>query len=176
MKSGLLLAIVLAAIAGACGGSAESNQTTTGDTFLAFATTFQGFRGWTSVHSDGPDPIKFSSIAGPRTEYINRLPARGATAFPVGTVIVEVHEGGDGKIFARVKRGGGFNSSGALDWEWFELAEAATGEVTITWRGFGPPVGESYGGDATGGCNGCHSGFRDNDYVASPKLQLSSLQ
>ena len=47
-------------------------------------------------------------------------------------------------IFAAVKHGGGFNSTGAKNWEWFELAEpnGVGGSVTITWRGLGPPPGD----------------------------------
>jgi hypothetical protein len=155
-----------------CGGSADP-ETASSETFLAFPAHFQDFRTWTAIHSDGPDPVKFPTVAGARTLYVNKLPPKGSRTYPIGTIIVEVHDDGDARIFARVKRGGGFNSDGALDWEWFELAEE-NGKVLVNWRGFGPPVGESYGGDKTG-CNNCHTSFKDNDFVGSAKLQLSSF-
>jgi hypothetical protein len=170
MRSWLLFFFALSSIG--CGGSAEP-ETSSSETFLAFPANFQDFRSWTSIHSDGPDPAKFPEVAGARTLYVNKLPPKGSKVYPVGTIIVEVHDDGDARIFARVKRGGGFNSDGALDWEWFELAEES-GKVIVNWRGFGPPVGETYGGDKTG-CNNCHSSFRDNDFVGSAKLQLSSF-
>jgi len=155
-----------------CGGNAEQ-ATGASDSFLAFPADFQSFRTWQSFHSDGPDPVKFPTVAGPRMMYVNKMPPKGSKTYPVGTMIVEVHEDGDKRIFARVKRGGGFNEGGALDWEWFELAEQ-DGKVLINWRGFGPPAGENYGGDKTG-CNACHGLFKDNDFVGEAKLQLSNL-
>mgnify|MGYP001550112068 CR=1 FL=1 len=71
-----------------------------------------------------------------------------------------------------MKRGGDFNGGGAKNWEWFELTE---NPVTIVWRGFGPPVGDTYGGDRNG-CNSCHvTCGSTNDYVCSAQLQLGSL-
>jgi hypothetical protein len=164
----------LTACALGCGG------TTAGDdaaptTFLAFTSTFAPFRTWTSFHSDGPadDGTFPPDVLGPRTQYINAVPPPGATEFPVGTVIVEARESGSEKIFAAVKRGGGFNATGAVDWEWFELTDQP---VTIAWRGFGPPAGEMYGGDPNGGCNACHAKCgASNDFICSPRLSLTTL-
>ncbi len=145
--------------------------------FIAFRSTFQPFRSWTSFHSDGPpdDGTFPADVLGPRTQYINQLPPHGATEFPMGTVIVEVRESGSREIFAGVKRGGGFNATGAKNWEWFELTEDA-GEVLLVWRGYGPPTNDSYGGDPNGGCNACHTACgAGNDYVCSPYLQLKSF-
>jgi len=155
----------------ACGGGGGGDPP---DVFLAFSTTFAPFRSWTSFHSDGPadDGTVTPDVLGPRTQYINQAPAHGAAEFPVGTVIVEARESGERKIFAGVKRGGGFNAGGAADWEWFELAEQP---VTIVWRGVGPPLGDTYGGDPNGGCNACHTKCAGNDYVCSAKLALGSL-
>ncbi len=169
MRRLALLALV------ACGKTAPA--TDAADTFIAFSSTFTDFRQWTSFHDDGPvdDGTYPPDVLGPRTQYINNLPGHGLTEFPVGTVIVEARESGTMKIFAAVKRGGGYNASGAKNWEWFELAEGAS-DVTITWRGVGPPVGDMYGGDPTGGCNSCHQTCgAANDYVCSPELQLSSF-
>ena len=84
----------------------------------------------------------------------------------MGTLIVK-ETASDGKLFARVKRGSGYNQTGAVDWEWFELAEAS-GAVVVRWHGFGPPAGED-----SGGCNSCHKAAPANDYVLSPWLMLA---
>jgi len=172
-------ALVLAVVAAACGGHhGDGGPPDAPFVFIAFPSTFQPFRTWTSFHSDGPpDNGTFpADTLGPRTQYINMLPPHGSTEFPIGTVIVEVRESQGNKIFAGVKRGFDFNSTGAKNWEWFELQEATTGEVTILWRGVGPPNGETYGGDPNGGCNTCHVQCgANNDYVCSPKLQLTSF-
>jgi hypothetical protein len=70
-----------------------------------------------------------------------------------------------------VKRGGDFNAAGAKNWEYFELQE---NPVKYIWRGLGPPLGDTYGGDPNG-CNNCHEQCAANDYICSPKLQLSSF-
>jgi hypothetical protein len=166
----------LACAAIACGLAACSTEAEPPpDTFLAFSTTFAPFRTWTSFHSDGPpdDGTFTPDVLGPRTQYINKLPPAGSHEFPVGTVIVEARESADMKIFAGVKRGGGFNSGGAANWEWFELQDAP---VIIVWRGVGPPAGEMYGGDPDGGCNACHMQCgAGNDHVCSPKLSLAAF-
>jgi hypothetical protein len=108
-------------------------------------------------------------VAGTRTVYINRKPPAGATEFPVGTIIVKVTDA-DGKIFARAKRGGNFNPKGAVGWEWFELLETAQHDVALKWRGVGPPLGETYGGDPNAGCNLCHKAAPTSDYVLTPGL------
>jgi hypothetical protein len=167
-------------VVGACGRDTASPPpaSDSGATFVAFPATFQPFRTWTSFHSDGPpdDGTFPPPVLGPRTQYINQLPPHGATGFPVGTVIVEARESGQKLILAGVKRGGGYNRGGALDWEWFGLAEdPASGAVSISWRGTFPPAG-GYGGIPTAGCNECHMACgANNDYVCSPKLQLAGL-
>jgi hypothetical protein len=172
------LALAIAIGAAACGGGhAEPDAP---DTYIAFASSFAPFRTWTSFHTDGPadDGTFPADVLGPRTQYINLLPPHGASAFPVGTIIVEARESNGNKIFAGVKRGGEFNLTGAKDWEWFELQEPTGpgGEVLMLWRGVGPPNGETYGGDPNGGCNACHTKCgANNDYVCSPKLQLSTF-
>lgn len=169
-SSAALVVTVLLAVAGC---AKHTTSTTTGDAadeFVAFAPSFSPFRTWTSymdtLADDGSLP---TGVGGPRTQYINMLPPSGSTEFPIGSIIVEVRE--DGKIFASVKRGGDFNASGCVNWEFFELAEDP---VTITWRGTGPPLGDTYGGDPNG-CNNCHTMCASNDYICSPKLQLTSF-
>ena len=135
------------------------------------ASDFADFPSWSSQTFDTTVALGASHVAGRRTVYINQRPPAGAAEFPVGTLIVKVTET-DGKIFARAKRGGNFNRSGALNWEWFELEEGTAG-LSVRWHGWGPPAGEMYGGDAGGACNGCHSAAAANDYVLSPGLVLT---
>lgn len=162
---------IAAGVLGACGSGSGPGDAS--ETFLAFTSTFAPFRSWPSFHSDGPvnDGTFPPDVLGPRTQYINALPPHGASEFPVGTAIVEARE--SGKIFAGVKRGGGFNATGATNWEWFELTDAP---VAIVWRGVGPPIGDTYGGDPNGGCNACHIKCgANNDFVCSPRLALGSF-
>ena len=139
--------------------------------FIAFARDFAGFRAWPSHTTENAVALGGSHIAGTRVVYINELPPAGATSFPIGTLIVKNMQS-DGRLFARAKRGEGYNLTGAVAWEWFELTEAANGDVAIKWHGFGPPSGESYAGDPQGGCNTCHVLGKANDYVLSNWLAL----
>ncbi len=149
-----------------------------GDTFIAFATNFTGFRDWTAtVIDDGSTPAS-THLMGKRVVYLNKAPPPGSTEFPVGTIIVkelEENAAGELQVFAMVKRGGGYNSKGAADWEWFELQDIGDEKVKIVWHGVGPPVGEKYAGDPNGGCNVCHGGAADNDFVQTPALDLDSF-
>jgi hypothetical protein len=175
---------LVAAVLGACGGAdleaddggvLDAGVADAPTVFIAFSSTFQGFRHWPAVHDPGPaDDGSFpTDVLGPRTQYVNHWPPAGATEFPVGTVIVEARESGAKKIFAAVKRGRDFNRTGARNWEWFELAESPD-RVLVVWRGVGPPTNDSYGGDPEGGCNSCHARCgAANDFICSSALQLS---
>ncbi len=172
MRTLALFAVACALVA--CGHHGDGGSDSA-DVFIAFNTSFAPFRTWTSFHDDYEESAS-PDVNGPRTQYINQLPPSGSTEFPIGTIIVEARENAMMKIFAGVKRGGGFNP-GALNWEWFELSEAsgAGSEVTITWRGYGPPNGDTYGGDPNT-CNTCHTDCGgSNDFVCSPDLQLASF-
>ena len=167
----LLWASALALLAAGGCTSSSGDDSGTPDTFLAFNTTFEPFRTWPMFHSDLVDDGTLQpGVAGPRDQYINELPPPGSTEFPVGTVIVEVRTD-TGKIFSSVKRGGDFNAGGAVNWEYFELEESP---VHYLWRGLGPPLGDTYGGDPNG-CNNCHVKCAGNDFICSPKLLLSEL-
>ncbi|MEO7729658.1 MAG: hypothetical protein ABIY55_01710 [Kofleriaceae bacterium] len=179
----IALVLVLVTLV-ACGGGGGPEPgidggSDTPNSFLAFTQTFAPFRTWTSFHSDGPvdDGTFMPDVLGPRTQYINQVPPAGSTEFPVGTVIVEARESSAMKIFAGVKRGLDFNTKGAKNWEWFELDEdlTATVQVSIQWRGVGPPLGDTYGGDPNGTCNSCHRACAANDFICSPKLQLATF-
>lgn len=165
--------------AGPDDGCANIAALAPGTPFIAVDSSWKPFRTWPKFHSDGPvdDGTFPPDVLGPRDQFINCVPKHGATEFPVGTMIAEVRQ--TGKIFAAAKRGGGYNSTGAVNWEWFELVEDSTSSlvpVSIFWRGFGPPIGDTYGGDVTGGCNACHKACgSSNDYACSPRLQLPSF-
>lgn len=171
------IALGLAVSVGGCAPPSDT-EVPVGDTYLAFASSFKGFRTWESFPVDdmGDDVVH---IAGPRTEYLNQRPEAGDTTFPVKTIVVKESEDvaalADRKVFAMVKRGGDYNSKGATGWEWFELKNIDEENVDIVWRGVGPPAGEMYGGDPNAGCNGCHVGDPDNDFVLSAGLDLEAL-
>lgn len=161
-------AVALVALLGAC---ATEEAAPEGESFLAFSSSFAGFRDWTSFHSDGPvdDGTIDPESLGARMLYINKPPPAGTTEYPVGTIIIEARETGMLNIFAKVKRGGGYNRGGARDWEWFEIVEDP---IAIVWRGLGPPNGESYGGDPNA-CNSCHAACgAGNDFVCASALHF----
>jgi hypothetical protein len=167
IKTGVV-GVAFAALTG-CG-----QDVTRGPTFIAYARDFQGFESWPSETFNDPNPGGATHVAGLRTVYLNHAPDAGATEFPLGTIIVK--RTSDGKTFAQVKRGGGYNLSGAKNWEWFEIGENANGAVFIQWQGTFPPVGEAYGGDPNG-CNGCHLTMNAvaNDYVIAQGLSLKGV-
>jgi len=140
--------------------------------FIAFGADFVGFRAWPSLSMESAVADGSTHVSGARTVYVNALPPPGAAAFPPGTIIVKETQA-DGKLFARVKRGGGYNTTGAVDWEWFEIEETSGGAIVVIWHGVGPPAGEMYGGDPNGGCNSCHKAAVSNDFVLSPALKLA---
>lgn len=163
------------ALLASCAASPEPS----GDVFVAFASSFDPFHGWKSIAAVPPPNAPTSTVhtAGSWTAYINAVPPKGSTQFPVGTIIVKETMEPDPAMrttFAMVKRGGGYDAQGAIGWEWFELTNLASGGVRIVWRGVGPPAGEKYGGDPNG-CNGCHGSAKANDYVWSQGFSLSSF-
>jgi predicted CxxxxCH...CXXCH cytochrome family protein len=96
--------------------------------------------------------------------------------FPVGTIIVKETEEADvtqRTVFAMVKRGGGFNATGAVGWEWFKLGDNADGSATILDRSPAPDWTSPYGAEPVGDCNGCHLLAKSNDDVWDTALQLS---
>ena len=178
-----LLAAWIGALAlGACGGGGASGNDADGgdgtsDVFLAFAKDFRGYHSWEAFDVTGGAELAGIHDGSTVMEYINHLPPSGSTAFPVRTIIVKEATGGTipHEIFGMVKRGGGFNS-GLPGWEWFELENLDDGKdsVDIVWHGFGPPAGETYGGDANAGCNTCHFEC-GNDGVCAKELALDSF-
>ncbi len=182
-------------LAGVAACSPGAPTSTDGGPFVAFASDFNGFHGWPSapaMPSPNLPPVDAGSLgpdggAGdggvhppPETEYwqLPPIPA-GSTTFPLRTIIVKETNEADPtarQVFAVVKRGGDFNPTGAVNWEWFELKNNADGSVVVSWQGYGPPSGSSdiYGGNPAV-CNNCHREAAPNDYVWSAALQLPSL-
>jgi hypothetical protein len=164
--------VTLAAVAaGGAGCTSSGSDPAANGTFIAYNGDFKGYQTWTSFSLDSPTPEGATHVAGPRTIYINHEPPAGASEFPVGTIIVK-ETMVDGKIFAQAKRGGTYNGTGAVGWEWFELL-TSRGVTGISWRGKGPPAGEIYGGDPNAGCNTCHKLAVNNDSVLAAELRLT---
>lgn len=150
-----------------------------GATFIAFERDFQSFQSWSRTQV-GDAEIVGGHAAGPRFAYVSTPPVNGK--FPIGAMIAKTVEVGDPttwSIHAKAKRGGGYNPSGAINWEWFELRIVGT-SVTILWRGAQPPKDHGYeslpGLGATtamdGDCNTCHAAAAGTDYLLSPVLQM----
>ena len=149
--------------------------------FVARVPDFSGFHAWSSTPGVAPDGAPQPPSGpdggvhvGPLTTYIDHKPPAGSTSFPVGTIIVKEPDHGaftDRQIFGMAKRGAGYDPSG---WEWFELRNVDANDVTILWRGLGPPAGEAYG-TSIEVCTACHSGAQRNDFVWTEGLELSSF-
>ncbi len=172
-RTGVLLVLTATL---SCSAAKSENSAGDSDTFLAFATSFAGYRSWSHAPATATNAPSGLHTSGPMTVYWNKPPPHGSTEFPIGTIIVKETDPGvtPAQIFAVVKRGGGYNAAGAHDWEWFELQTADSGSVVILWRGVGPPNGETYGGDPTT-CNTCHGQASSNDFVWSSALQLAAF-
>ncbi len=190
--AGAVAAVALLAVGAGCRGSAGGAAD--GGPFVAFATDFAGFHAWPSaLAAPSPDlpPVDAGAFgpdggAGdggihppPETEYwkIPSTPTGGV--FPQRTIIVKETNEADPtarQVFAMVKRGGDFNPTGAVNWEWYELRNNADGTVVVSWSGYGPPSGSAdiYGGNPAV-CNDCHVKAAPNDYVWSAALQLSNF-
>jgi hypothetical protein len=158
-----------------CGGDEPSADAVDagGATYMPFQGDFESYPSWTSFTFDGVAiPDSPHNVAGPRTEYINHLPPKGATSFPVGTIIVKELSTG---TFSMVKVGGDYNPDGALNWAWYELLNQPGGSVTIQW---GPdpvaPAGDPYASSPVT-CNQCHANASNNDFVQSWALNLARL-
>lgn len=174
MLRALVLLLCLAFVSGCGGAPSQGSQSgavqntdmpdagAQPDTFVAFSADFEGFEQWEHFPANGGDGGAMDPVHLDPTlvEYVNHRPPANADAFPIGTLIVKEGMQGDPatrQFFAMAKRGGTYNTGGALGWEWFELQRAAApGAITIVWRGYGPPEGEIYGGNAKAGCNECH--------------------
>jgi hypothetical protein len=166
-------ALVCAATAGSCAVE--------GDPFIALRRDFVDFQTWERVElapqpstTPGAPPLR-------RFVYVNRRPPPGATEFPVGTILVKTVENGamdTWEIHAMVKRGGGYNASGAVGWEYFEFVYE-NGVFNERWRGSVPNDGRGYTdemGAVQNSCNSCHATpeARAGDSVLTPALGLGA--
>lgn len=144
--------------------------------FIALQRDFAPFESWPRVSlGDGAGE---GHAAGARHVYHNRGPHRGR--YPVGTILVKAVETTapftTWELFGMVKRGGGFNADGALDWEFFTLRFDAGRVPVIVARGENPKeAAEGAHGYEDGGsgvtCNRCHGTLAaPTDHVLSPAL------
>jgi len=167
----------------------DADSAGSADTFIALPRDFCDFREWM------PFPLReidmHAGVTGPLVVYLKELPPEGAVEFPVGTMIVKTVELGDPKeweVHAMVKRGGTFNSRGAIGWEFFDLGIDDDCTPDIHWRGEKAPRDHGYkslpglmSDDASNmmdaDCNSCHGQMdaRENDAVLSEPLQLKDL-
>ena len=154
-----------------------------GNVFIALDSDFASFRSWPMV-SLGSEPLP-GHPPGPRYGYLSHAAPKGATAYPVGTMIVKTIEPLDmpatsWEVFAMAKRGGGFNPEGAKDWEFFRIKiEGDTPHITS--RGLtaidpddgGAGYFDQLGNAFINMCNGCHGtkASAATDHVLSPLLQ-----
>jgi hypothetical protein len=167
-----------ATLAAATGCSPASSGADTGACLnpQLYNSTFEGYETWTEYAFDGGFIDGSPHTSGPRRVYLKTKPEHGATAFPLGEVIVKEigppPASGD-SVFAMVKVGC-FNDGGAAGWEWAELSVDSTGAPGILWTGAQPPPGMSYSGNPEA-CNECHGLAKSNDYVQSPELLLSNF-
>jgi len=148
---------------------ADPSTGATRTSFIAQDDSFAKYKTWMTYAQDTQDD--HGGLVGTTTEYLSEMPPMDATTFPVGTMIVKTQQITDPPsmtIHAMVKRGNGFNASGALGWEFFELAENKASVPFIVWRGENPPTGEMYQailssknvtatGTPEGKCNDCHA-------------------
>jgi hypothetical protein len=177
-RRSLLLASALALSCGADGlapsDAGPDVDIEGGIPFIALASDFTGFHTWESFFIDTDIAPGDSHINGPRTVYINKRPPPGSTRFPIGTIIVkETDPPGpitQRTVFASVKRGGDYDPTGDVNWEWFSLQNLPNGTESILWRGPGPSSGGVYGSGQLGGCNACHGVAASTDYVLTPQL------
>jgi hypothetical protein len=142
--------------------------------FIAETADFTGFHAWHSIAIDSNLAPGDSHINGPRHVFINHVPPKGSTKFPVGTIIVKETDPGpvtQRTVFASVKRGGDYDPTGDVNWEWFSLQNLPSGTESILWRGPGPSSGGVYGNGTLGGCNACHGAAKGTDYVFTPQLE-----
>lgn len=167
------VALCLSAVAAGCGdpNAASSDPAPSSDEFIAFERDFQGFRSWeaTNLGAGQSDDIHLN---GGRIVYVSKRAPATATTVPKGTIIVKISgiDTESRRVFAMAKRGGTYNADGAAGWEWFELLDA-TDPPRISWRGLGPPDGESYAGGEQ--CNTCHAAAAGNDFVLGPEFRAA---
>lgn len=173
----LFTGFLCAAVSGCTEGDPSS-------VFIALQSDFATFESWPRYFL-GSGPLE-GHPAGARYGFIKESAPKGAATYPVGSIIVKTVEFGmtkqEWELFAMAKRGGGFNSGGAKDWEFFTLRMSTSGVPIIISRGSNPADGDADGGstghgysDTTGTgvtCNRCHglSGTERQDHILASVL------
>jgi hypothetical protein len=166
----MLVTLALALFAGAClDNELEPGQeVAASDSFIAQQRDFAPYKDWMTFESNVT--TDHGGVIGTNTVYLNEPPESGK--FPVGAILVKITKqtsSTDVTVHAMAKRGKGFNTQGALGWEYFELLLNKSGVPYILWRGEKPPSGEMYqalpgakmASATDGNCNDCHAGGKD---------------
>jgi len=185
MFAGGIMTAALAAVAAGCNGNDMSDADAGCVAFDPVENAnnqlpaFDNFCNWSSAPATNSEDASDGIHApGPLTVYWNNSPPHGSSTFPIRTIIIKESQQADvttRTAFAMVKRGCGFNADGALNWEWFSLADNGDCTMSQLWRGAFAPAGETYSNKPVGDCNGCHGMVVDNDYVWDSALQLSNF-
>lgn len=133
--------LAVLALAACLDNEQDENSAAQATTFIALDRDFVGFETWQSF--DLGETIVEGLPYGRRVLYVSAMPPAGASEFPIGTKLVKVFEDPElprdqWDIYAMVKRGGGFNGNGAVNWEWFELVRDSAGQPSAEWRGTEP--------------------------------------
>ena len=152
-------------------------------TFIALDSDFATFLSWERI-SVGDAPLA-GHPPGPRYVYLSKRAPKGASEYPIGTLVVKSVENDPDpsrwEVFAMTKRGGDFNARGAKNWEFFRL-RIVDGTPLILTRGlfaYDPDVDggiSPYPGAPTAAladlCNGCHgtAASAATDHLLSPGL------
>ena len=179
------LLVTVAVIALGCAPSEDAPPDSGGSgSFIALAPDFADFATWPAITLGAMDGTRGHDAGISRIHLRGVVPAP-SEPFATGTILVKVTETTpsvvDWEVHAMVKRGGDYNATGAVGWEWFDLALTADGEPVITWRGEGSASDPgSYGGLETDAgpfaqtCNGCHGVVDYDDYVFD-RAELGAL-
>ena len=172
------VALGVAALAMACAGPpgpADMDASVeAGQGYVALSRDFADYQSW-QRYDLGYSEAK-GHPAGNRVVYLSVPGPLVNGRFPIGTRMVKaITLNGTPttvEYVGAVKRGGGFNGQGAVDWEFF-LLRATDAGLGVLARGVNPSFGpgDNYGGGAN--CNDCHAapGTELNDYVLAPPVQ-----
>jgi len=167
------LLVMLSGVAAACETAGPTREVfIASQSDFAEYTTWQQFSLGVAMNSGHP--------VGDELGYRNLEPEHGA--YPVGTILVKEIRVGDTpqqwELFGMMKRGGHYNPSGAMDWEFATLRLNDDLIPIILTRGANPGDADSQGhgyGAASSGvtCNRCHgiAGTEATDHVLDEPMR-----
>ncbi len=150
-------------------------------TFIAFDQDFAGYRSWQTFDLGVMTPP--GHPMGQQVLFASRPLPVGATRFEDRTIIIrEIRSDPDPTkwdLFAMARRGGGYNASGAVDWEFFILSLDSQGVPHIVSRGISPSETSTspyHPGEGIT-CNTCHGNddARRGDCVLSQELRPPTI-